>query len=519
MKFLLLLLPLLLQALTFKVATYNVENLFDTHFSGNEYVEYIPGSKFGWSDRIYRKKLQNISKVIFDLNADILALEEIESKKALLDLREVLKKRGIFYRYYAIADKKDTTVKVALLSKFKIAKKSDLAVTYSKRYRDILEAHIDIKDHPLIIFVNHWKSKSGSESERIMSAKVLKKRISKIPKNREYIVLGDFNSNYNEFITFANNKKLNDTHGKTGINNILKTVKDGSFVTINEVKEDCSLLYNLWLELPKALRYSYIYRGEKNSIDNILLPCSMFDGRGIEYIKNSFGVFKKSYLFKNGTIFRWQRAYGYGKFTGLGYSDHLPLFAYFTTDKNHPSFNKVSDKSPFETKSISYLYQIKYLKKPVSIKNAAVIYRDKTGVVIKREDDRAIYIFGHNRVFKIGYSYDIIVKSIKRYRGNLEIDKIADAFRDKKVNIKDLFLHYKRGMDLSKKRYLNEVIFRLKGRYEKGFLYYDNKRIRIYNKIKNFRIKDGATVTLKKVRVVTYKAHPEIILYYKRQIR
>ena len=110
MKFLLLLLPLLLQALTFKVATYNVENLFDMHFSGREYVEYIPGSKFGWNYKNYRKKLQNISKVRYDLNASVIALEEVESKKALLDLRDTIKKRGLNYRYYAIANKKDTTV-------------------------------------------------------------------------------------------------------------------------------------------------------------------------------------------------------------------------------------------------------------------------------------------------------------------------------------------------------------------------------------------------------------------------
>ena len=520
MKFLLLLLPLLLQALTFKVATYNVENLFDMHFSGREYAEYIPGSKFGWNYNNYSKKLQNISKVIYDLNASVIALEEIESKRALLDLRDAIKKRGLSYRYYAIANKKDTTVKVALLSKFKITKTKDILVTYSSKYRDILEAHLLVENKPLIIFANHWKSKSGPESERIISAKALKKRVEELPKGSEYIILGDFNSNYNELITFLNDRRLNDTHGKTGINTILKTVKKGKFVTKEMAKKDCSLLYNLWLELPLALRYSYIYKGERDSIDNILLPCTMFDGKGIDYVDNSFNVFKKDYLFKNGMIFRWERAYGYGPFTGRGYSDHLPIYAYFTTDKNPPTFKKVSKNSPLETKTISYLYKIKYLVQPITLKNCVVIYRDRGGVVVKRANDRAIYIYRHNKIFKKGYSYNIVVNHIKRYRDNLEIDKIKNAFRTGKAKVKKFLLHYKKGMDLSKKVYLNEVIYKLSGVYDRGYLYYDkDKRVRVYNKIRGLRLKNGHKITLKNVRIVIYKDEPEVILYYKKQIR
>jgi len=88
----------------------------------------------------------------------------------LLDLRKFIKKRGLEYKYFAI-----------------------------DKYRDILEVHLLIGGKKLIIFVNHWKSKSGPESERIKYAKALKKRLSIIPKNKDYIVLGDFNSNYNEY--------------------------------------------------------------------------------------------------------------------------------------------------------------------------------------------------------------------------------------------------------------------------------------------------------------------------------
>lgn len=519
-KFLLLLLPFFLQAVTFKVATYNVENLFDMQFSGHEYVEYIPDGKYGWNNYIYKKKLKNISKVLYDLNADIVALEEVESKKALLDLRKALQGRGLFYRYYAIADKKNSTVKVALLSKFEITKTKEIKVSYAQRYRDILEVWLMIDKKPFVLFVNHWKSKSAGENERVKYAKALKRRLEKLPKNIPYLILGDFNSNYNEYITFLKNKKLNNTHGKTGINDVLKTTLNGKMTTVNDIKKDCSLLYDLWMELPLSKRYSYIFHGEKDSIDNIIVPCSLFDGKGVEYIKNSFGVFKPNYLFKNGVIFRWQRAGGYGKFSGKGYSDHLPIFAYFTTDKKHKEFKKVKEDI-YNDMSIDKLYDNTNLAKPITIRKVAVIYRDKTGVIIKKLHQRAIYIYRHNKIFKKGYFYNLIINGIKNYRGNLEITSIKDATRLEKIaDLNKYFLHYKKGMDLSKKTYINEVIYKLKGIYDKGYLYYDKgKKIRIYNKIKHYLLQNHKKIIIKQARIVSYKNEPELILYYKRQVK
>ena len=520
MKLLFLIIPLLLQAITFKVATYNVENLFDLRFSGNEYVEYIPNGKYGWNKYIYQKKINNISKVIYDLKSDIIALEEVESLEALLDLRKNLKRRGVFYRYYAIADRKNSTVKVAIFSKFKIKSSKELRVSYGDKYRDILEVKVDIDGYPLLIFANHWKSKSAPESERVKYAKALKNRIKTIPKNQPYIILGDFNSNYNEYITFLKDRKLNNTHGKTGINHILKTTINGKMVTLNDVKRDCSLLYNLWLELPLSLRYSYIYKGEKDTIDNILLPCSMFDGKGIDYIKNSFNVFKPSYLFKNGSIYRWQKVGGYGKFSGKGYSDHLPIYALFATDKKYPKFSRKKDVKYIET-TISSLYHIDKLTSTLLLKKVAIIYKDKGGVIAKRLNDRAIYIYRHNKIFEKGYYYNIYVNGVKTYRQNKEIISIQDAMKLGKVeDIKKYYLHYKKGMDLSKSIYQNEVIYKLHGIYKKRYLYYEkDRKIRVYNKIKRFYLKDNRNITIKKARIVWYKNEPEIVLYYKYQIK
>jgi hypothetical protein len=41
-----------IEAKTFKVASYNVENLFDLTRNGTEYTEYIPNTGYSWTKNI-----------------------------------------------------------------------------------------------------------------------------------------------------------------------------------------------------------------------------------------------------------------------------------------------------------------------------------------------------------------------------------------------------------------------------------------------------------------------------------
>ena len=74
MKYILLLLPLLLYSKPFKIASYNVQNLFDMHYDGSEYIEYIP-NKHNWIEDIAGIKLNHTAEVICDIEADIIALQ------------------------------------------------------------------------------------------------------------------------------------------------------------------------------------------------------------------------------------------------------------------------------------------------------------------------------------------------------------------------------------------------------------------------------------------------------------
>ena len=324
----LLLLSLAYGDKTLKIATYNVENLFDLQRNGHEYKEYIPYAKSNWNDKTYKIKLNNLAKVIKDINADIIALQEIESLQALKDLRYTLKRRGLYYQYYKIANLKATTTKVAILSKIPIVYTHEVAVTSSYRYRNILEAKFKINNEDLYIFINHWKSKAGPESMRIVSAKKLKKRLHELGADKNIIALGDFNSDYEEYEVFKRKRRHNDTDGITGINHVLGTIHYQQ--NAQNTKIAPYELYNLWYDTTIDNRYSYIYRGKKEAMDNILISTALLDTKGLEYKHSSIHPFEKPYLFKGKSIYRWQTTRSrLRRHKGKGYSDHLPVIAEF----------------------------------------------------------------------------------------------------------------------------------------------------------------------------------------------
>jgi len=313
---------------TLTIATYNVENLFDLTKGDYRYKEYKPNGKSLWNKKNYKIKLQNLSHVIKDIDADIIALQEIGSLQALKDLRFTLKQKGLYYQYYDIADKKPTAIKVAILSKVPFIYSKELSVTKSYKHRNILEVKLKVDSKDLYIFVNHWKSKAGPESMRVISAKKLINRVKEIGYDKNIILLGDFNSDYEEYIKFKRKRKHNDTSGKTGINHILKTLKQTQ--RADKVKYTKNNFYNLWYDTKTQNRYSYIFRGKKEALDNILVSQSLLNKKDISYIQNSIKNLDKKYLFKKKNIYRWQTTNGrIRKHKGKGYSDHLAVIAKF----------------------------------------------------------------------------------------------------------------------------------------------------------------------------------------------
>lgn len=95
---------LALKADTFRVATYNVENYLDQPTESRKYVKPA-------------KAKAKICESIRVLNPDVLALEEMGTTNALLELRHSLKAKGLDYQYWELVQGWDTNIHVAILSK------------------------------------------------------------------------------------------------------------------------------------------------------------------------------------------------------------------------------------------------------------------------------------------------------------------------------------------------------------------------------------------------------------------
>ena len=185
---------------TFTIATYNVENYLDQPTESRTHVK-SPEAK------------AEVRKVIHAVNPDVLALEEMGTTDALLELRDSLKAEGLDYPYWNHVSGWDTNIHVAVLSKFPIVAShphtNDEFLLDNKRFR-VSRGFGEVEIQPATNFtftliVAHLKSRlpdSGTDpdEQRLEEAKVLRHIIDQHLKwnpNAKFIVLGDFNDAHN----------------------------------------------------------------------------------------------------------------------------------------------------------------------------------------------------------------------------------------------------------------------------------------------------------------------------------
>jgi len=513
--FILLLSALSLEAKPFKIASYNVENLFDAYYQGTEYEEYIP-NKHNWNTRMVEIKLEHTAEVICDLNADILGLQEIENEQILHRLVKLLKRVGCPYRYSAMTHKAGAPIQVALLSRFPIRNSRDIVVSIVPRVRNILEAEVEVGGCPLTLFVNHWKSKGydGFESKRIAYAKALKRRLATLPPQREYILLGDFNSDYNADDTLS--KKNNDTDGKTAFNTMLPTRINGKLVResdlLNSLKRKQRILYTLWLELPIEKRWSQKFFGKRSTPDQIVIPPALVDGRGIDYVNDTFGVFHRDYLFtRRGYINRWR--YKHGKHMAKGYSDHLPVYAWFDTRPYKPTDTHPSEIAK-SVKSIDDLYRLQSLDHPLLLKDAAVVFKRGNHALIKQSPKgRGIFLYNCASHLKEGLRYDLQVEGLKRYKGLVELLGVHIAKEKGEVHLAKY-----RWKSLRHKLRQNEVVEEIEGIYHHGMLYLGDRKIPIHFKKRSLIPKEGSKLKIAYAHLGYYK-RLQLVIYSKKDFK
>ena len=491
------------------MASYNVENFFDLHYDKTEYKEYIPHTS-SWNHKAYSNKLHNITKVIHDLDADIIALQEVESKRAL----DAILVQNQTYLYSAFHKNKDSAIGLALLSRYKIISQEVIIVDrYDKYSRNILKVTLDIQNKPFIIYVNHWRSKRAAESKRIKYAMALKKEIDTLKNEADYIILGDLNSNYDEYHTFKYDKRLNDTYNITGINQILNTTIQENFVQKKSILNfDEKVHFNTWLELPKIDRFSSRFRNENNTPDNFLLSATLFDAKNISYVNNSFQVFTPNYLYKNNKILRWNPS------QKTGFSDHLPIFATFSTDKQ--DYSILANASKITTQnSINYLYDVQQISN-YFLKDIIVIYRsNKLAIIKQRQADKAIMLYKPPQNLHKGAKYDLVVDQLDQFYGLKEIKKVSNiVFKENNIEYKKYYLDGQT-IDLFDEKYINNIIYNLKGTYQKGKLYFDKNTIQLYFSKGIKKPEEGKIISISSGHLSIFKSTMQIVLHTKNDFK
>jgi predicted extracellular nuclease len=299
-----------------RIATYNVENLFDIYDApGKRDGDFTPAGSKNWDFQRYAQKQANIATVIADLDADIVALSEVENR---LVLEELIRQEALREEQYKIVhfDSPDRRgIDNALLYRadaFRLLgseqQELDLSRAGGGPTRDILLVWGQVNNgDTLLLAVNHWPSRYGgvqqSEAKRLLAAQRLRQTVDSLAvMHPEWamLLLGDFN----------------DTPVNRSIREILG---------VASAPEDSSFLYNSSMFLtPDA--GSYNYRGKWFLYDQIIVSRHLMQDRGVVLARESVRVFTAPYLLqKEGQYsgYPW-RTYAGKHYLG-GYSDHLPL--------------------------------------------------------------------------------------------------------------------------------------------------------------------------------------------------
>lgn len=305
------------------VASWNIENLFDDEDDpdnpGDD--EFTPSNWRRWSTARYRLKLTNCADVISMMKPDVLVLTEVENRRVLEDLCEVLDHT---YRYpMPHIIHRDSTdyrgIDVCMISRIKPAR-----VTWIKPGRGLRDspmADFKIGFRQFTVIGNHWKSRLGDKQQSdatrsYMASKVKASWMHILKENpaAAVIVTGDFNDDIDDYVP---------------------RTAGGFSLDRAEVLRGGTNLFNISSELPAEKRGTYFYSQTKtwHSFDQMNVSRGLLkEGRPASPWYTSSELFtvvasdkqKQKDYFDAPYPFR-RIGTQHGQKILSGYSDHFPI--------------------------------------------------------------------------------------------------------------------------------------------------------------------------------------------------
>lgn len=312
---------------SYRVAFYNVENLFDIYDDTlKRDEEFTPEGMRHWNNKKFYTKLNQVYRIIISIGEwdppAVVGLCEIENRFVLNKLVYDTPLKNLNYKIVHEESPDWRGIDVGLLyrpDKIKIVSHEAIHIFFpfdtASRTRDILYVKSLLSENDTVHFyVNHWPSKYGgflaTEPKRAFVASVLKKHtdsILRINPLANIVIMGD----------------LNDTPGDKSVLEELDARPD----TVGIKNTD---LYNLMYPLHEDWKSgTNKYQGEWSAIDQFIVSGGMIKGlTGVNISPDGAKVFKPDYLIEDDEKFMGTkpfRTYGGPKYLG-GYSDHFPIY-------------------------------------------------------------------------------------------------------------------------------------------------------------------------------------------------
>jgi predicted extracellular nuclease len=305
----------------YRLAFYNVENLFDTLDDPHKLDdEFTPSGKNKWTTERYQKKLSDLARVIGEMGCpEVFGLTEVENKSVLADLTQAgaLASRGYRIVHYDSPDERGIDVALLYREPFRPSGSHIIRLQFPLegeeviRSRDVLVVEGQLDGQPVQIFVNHWPSRrdglAKSELRRVFAAQTIRHYLDSVRQAApapNFIVMGDFNDE-------PGNRSIREVLGAEPMSD---TIVSGR-------------MYNLFSPIWERKEGSYNYRGNWNTLDQIMVSAPLLDRQSSLQVRHA-EVFRKDWMLYQDPKFGLSpnRTYGGPNYYG-GISDHLPVMA------------------------------------------------------------------------------------------------------------------------------------------------------------------------------------------------
>ena len=320
---------------SFCIMAYNVENLFDCrHDTLKDDYEFLPGGLRHWTYARYRKKLDNVARVITAVGEwnppALVALCEVENERVLRDLTRYSALRGHGYRSIQTCSDDPRGIDVALLYRRDLFRPLQWQTLRVERIhpseaptRDILHVSGRLLDNDTLdVLVVHFPSRADETARKTLyrqrAASLVKATadsLFRVRRRARIIIMGDFN----------------DVPQSRLVREVLQA---GMPPHPADSPDDKRLYHLLARQAASSSRTgTYNYRGHWQWLDHILVSGSLLrTDASLSTSEERAGVFSAPFLLeedrKFGGVKPFRTYYGM-KYQG-GYSDHLPVYAWFT---------------------------------------------------------------------------------------------------------------------------------------------------------------------------------------------